>query len=123
MGGKNEMKVQEKADKAATEIKFANQTVRIHESGGYVHFHVDAEKLKVAVPAGIWFSAWEKISTQGIESWTYFDVETKTVLTIKTDRFRDLFKNQNEMTAEVFLKISKQEISDTFAALNKFTFG
>ena len=113
MGGKNETKIQDKVEKSSAQFSSGNQAVRIHESGGCVHFHVDAENLKASMPVATWFSAWERLSTQIPSIFRFYDTEKKTVLTVSTDLVND------KVEAEV--GIVSHEVGPTFTALNKFT--
>jgi hypothetical protein len=107
MGGANQFEAP-----ASVEAKGVIElgTVRIHESGGKVHFHADAQNLKVACPVASWFSAWEKIS-QTPGEWTFADVSTGvTVKTILKDGVLD---------AEII--VFPISVGDTYAQLQKFT--
>lgn len=58
-------------------------SLRIHESDKEVHFHDDANKLKVAVPSADMFSAWEKLSSGRKNKFKYVDRANGTELRIE----------------------------------------
>lgn len=81
MGGEREDVIEGGADGAPI------QNIRIHESGGQVHFHVDKSKppLKVAVPVATWWEAWQRLkSPQDYTEFRYIDHDNKSVLTVAT---------------------------------------
>jgi hypothetical protein len=53
-----------KGKTAKATVDSGGQSIRIHEDDktGQVHFHVDKEKLKVAMPVATWWKIWEKLS-------------------------------------------------------------
>lgn len=125
MGGERETfleSAEERAEKAkskagsATEsmgsLRGTNNPLRIHESGGEVHFHDDTAKLKAAVPCAAWFKAWDKLSSQP-QSWQFVDQKNKTVLTIDTKL------DNGSLEADVTL--SHLTVGTNFSALAKFT--
>ena len=77
MGGERETK-----GKAAVSTKpgaeFTSGDVRVHESGGEVHFHVSGEKLKVAVPVRMWYVAMEKLVSSPGEVFEFIDPDSET---------------------------------------------
>ena len=58
MGGKNERMI---------------DGIRVHESGGEVHFHDDTEGIRVAVPVADAYAAWQKLSDGLDTEFTYTD--------------------------------------------------
>jgi hypothetical protein len=111
MGGTNEFAAPAtvaKSIKAPVEIGQA----RIHESGGKIHFHADAQGLKVSVPVANWFSAWEGIS-QTPGEWTF--VDQNTAVTIAT-------KIENGIL-DAAINIFAIQTGTTYGALQKFTVG
>jgi hypothetical protein len=91
-------------------------TVRFHESKGEVHFHDDVNGLKVAVPSGTWYAAWQKLAAEG-GSWRYVDAAKQAAV------FVESWLNKRKVlrcTVEVQPIL---EISDEYAALQKFTEG
>jgi len=93
-------------------LRGTNNPLRIHESGGEVHFHDDTAKLKAAVPVSAWFKAWDKLSSQP-QSWQFVDQKNQTVLTIDTKL------DNGSLDADVTL--AKLAVGTNFSALNKFT--
>lgn len=125
MGGARETKVGAAAEKPGVTIgpKIAappppiktEQQVRIHENQGEVHFHVDNENLKVAVPSGEWYKAWEDIAKFPGREWSYVDKQRGTLLTVKSGII--------DGTLDAIVQIAKVSTGDTFAELEKFTVG
>jgi hypothetical protein len=114
MGGEREVNVASSVKNSAqSPIEIGN--VRIHESGGKVHFHSDAKNLKVAVPSAKWFEAWTKLS-QSPNKWSYVDHENKTAISVET-RFAGF--TGSLVDAEIIL--TPITIGDTFVKLQKFT--
>ncbi|MFA5766866.1 MAG: hypothetical protein WC919_03005 [Candidatus Paceibacterota bacterium] len=113
MGGERETTVSPTKAKNKTTIG----DIRIHEANGEVHFHADTAKLKVAVPSGVWYRDWTRLTDQG-GSCTFIDNERSTRLTVEVALRGDDF---SEIDAS--LSITKIAMSDTFKALHEFTTG
>jgi hypothetical protein len=88
--------------------------IRIHESDGDVHFHDDSSKLKVAVPCGVWFSAWLKLMVYG-GNFSYIDTDRGAMVQV------NVVTHDAVVDVETF--VEKIEVGDTFKAMQKFTFG
>lgn len=114
MGGERETVVESKK-KASGATKVGK--IRIHESGGQVHFHDDDAKLKVAVPVSSWFEIFQKVSTGGSE--TVIDPVNKTILLI-TVRSK---KMPTGYMLTALLSIDKCSPSPEFELLHLFTHG
>jgi len=91
------------------------QQVRFHENQGEVHFHVDAEKLKVAVPSGEWFNAWENLAKFPGREWSFVDKQRETLLTVKSGIVSG--------TLDAHVEITQIHTGNTFKELEKFTLG
>ena len=119
MGGEREVTVKTpaKVTKGSVDLLSGEQKIRIHESGGKVHFHVDAENLKVEIPVAEWFKAWQFLSkpSETEHQWMYADPEHGTVLSTTTS-----CKNQ---PLETEISIVKMDFGPTYSALQKFTMG
>lgn len=90
MGGINESVVAQKAQsesvvkqvppsaEASVPVAASNDIldIRMHVSGGEVHFHADDVGLKCAIPAADWFSVWNQISNRPNERITRIDKKT-----------------------------------------------
>ena len=111
MGGERETEAPasvSRRPKNATEIG----SVRIHESGGKVHFHADAQGLKVSCPVAKWFSAWDQIS-QIPGEWTFVDDNTAVGVVTKIENG----------ILDAAISVYAITVGDTFDKLQKFTGG
>jgi hypothetical protein len=86
--------------------------IRIHESGGEVHFHDDTTKLKAAVPVSEWFRAWQKLSSQP-QRQQFFDPKNNTTLVVET-RF-------DNGAVDAVITLSQMTTGTNFSELSKFT--
>lgn len=64
----------------APPVALGGQKIRMHESGGQIHFHDDAAGLKAGVPVGEMWGAWQRLLHLG--AWTYLDSEHGTLLAV-----------------------------------------
>ncbi len=118
MGGERETQVKSKpaGKSGSTEVS----SIRIHESGGEVHFHDDKRKLKVAVPVATWYEAMSLLLGQSpSDAWTYVDPVQNTALeaTLVVD------DNKKKPVFDISLEITAIELADDLAKLLKFTHG
>lgn len=114
MGGERETHVKSKPKSGSTEVG----ALRIHESGGEVHFHDDKRKLKVAVPVATWYDATSLLLAQRPgDAWTFVDPVQHTVLeaTLVID------DRKKKPVFDISLEITAIEVSDDLARLLKFT--
>ena len=88
--------------------------VRIHESGGQVHFHDDKNGLKVAVPAHEFWDAWNSLLGDGKR--TFIDPDKSTVLYLTNK----LGGSPNKPRISTILEIRKLEMDPSFEKLHKF---
>lgn len=90
--------------------------LRIHESGGCVHFHDDKAGRKVEVPVATWAKAWETLKNKAPDKWEYDNALQNTVLRVSTS-YDQLGK------LDVRASVEKREVDMTSAAkaLDKFT--
>lgn len=123
MGGEREETVTQKSKKSDGKTETVG-TVRFHESGGEVHFHDDANNLKVAIPVATWFNLWAKLNQQGLKGkkkkakMSFTDSKHKTVLNVQLNLVS--LKDQKP-TLEVYLTVDGIDVSDEYAKLNKLT--
>jgi hypothetical protein len=97
-------------------------SVRYHESKSQVHFHDDANKLKVAIPVATWYKAWTNLLSSLPNEWHYADVENGTVLHITLALKKANPKKERPMPRlDALMHIEKIEVSDEFSKLNKFS--
>lgn len=61
--------------------EFTRQKIRTHRANGEVHFHVDDEKLKVAVPAADAWSGWHRFYYM-LQPFVWRDEKHGTILVI-----------------------------------------
>lgn len=96
-----------------------DQHVRVHENQGQVHFHVDSENLKAAVPVATWYEAWQRLSTKPKESFVFSDETNGTILNVES--VLDVGAIGQPDTLDMRIKVKKINIGDTFAQLSKFS--
>ena len=96
-----------------------DQHVRIHENAGEVHFHVDSENLKAAVPVAVWYEAWQRLSTQPNESFVFSDQNNGTILTVQSVQVGGGLNQPDTLDMRIIVK--RVNIGDTFAQLSKFS--
>lgn len=116
MGGEREQVVQDKPGKRTpTEIQSQRgaQKIRIHESGGQVHFHDDKGNLKVAIATAKYWSKWEEIREGKLSLWTFQDPQNKSELKIQ----------RPSPDADITIAITAMADFPTFAALDTFAAG
>lgn len=95
------------------------QHVRIHENKGEVHFHVDAEQLKAAVPVAAWYEAWDELSCMPGKTFRYSDEANGTVLTVESALIGGGINQPDTLDAKI--RVEKITIGNTFKELSKFT--
>lgn len=119
MGGEREATVPVSSTTQTGEKKIG--TVRFHESkpDGEIHFHDDANQMKVAVPTATWYKLWELFSSGQKKKIKFIDAQQGTKLTVK--RSSKSSKGKKSLDAEI--KIESINVSGTFAALQTFTQG
>ena len=93
--------------------------IRIHESKGEIHFHVDSSNFKVAVPSGVWFQAWMRLMDQG-GSFTFVDAKRNTSVIATVEVTTD---GNDKSRVDAKLLIGEIETSDAFRTLHEFTIG
>jgi hypothetical protein len=81
MGGENEQTIP-KSGNGGAEAPIQTGTIRVHTSGGEVHFHDDASKLKAAVPVSLWYKVWEQLRSCQQRVWDYHDAQNGTLLSV-----------------------------------------
>lgn len=114
MGGKLEDEVETVRKPRGKSGSEAIGKIRFHESAGEVHFHDDAEKLKVAVPVHVWSDLWARLSSGGPDAGiAYLDAKNCAWLEV------ELVKKDGKVDA--VLLIEKVSFGDAFAKLQKFT--
>ena len=123
MGGQNEKIVTPPS--TGRVISLINGSVRIHENQGEVHLHDDLEKLKVAIPVGDFWNAWERcrtsMSTNNAPFATSRLVDTKnsTCAIIETQ----LHEVGTECRLQSTVKIIKIVIDPSYQQINDFAAG
>jgi len=129
MGGERETTIpQGKSSAGATAqstIIQGKQNVRIHENRTTkeVHFHVDQEKLKAAVPTAVWYKTWERISRELPSSWTYMDRKNNTSLTVAVSLvYNDQILEKKEIHAVIHVD-RVAAVNPVYSELEKFTEG
>jgi hypothetical protein len=96
------------------------QTIRIHESGGEVHFHDDKNHLKAAVPGALMFEQWMRLEDPTSPTADFFHVDRKnnSVLIIQVAYDRNLDTNEvikeMEISLYPFVDGGTNEVYDKF---------
>ncbi len=118
MGGERETTVEQKSPESQPKEESPQKVgkLRIHESGGKVHFHDDDRKLKVEVPVSEWWKAWDYLK-HAHRHWSYVDMANNSYLEIATD-----MSNGSGVKINTILDIQPIiYVSETYKELNKFT--
>lgn len=122
MGGEREDVIESKPAKSKAKAQDIGN-IRFHENNGEVHFHDDANNLKVAIPVAEWWQAWRRLRQNANQTlpftWTYHDVSRKTLLTIQSGL--NTFTFTSPYTVECNVQISTVEHGPVFDKLEKFT--
>lgn len=113
MGGVNESVVKNDVEDAMG----ACDGVRVHVSGGEVHFHDDVRKLKVAVPVSRWYAIWGKLRDLSMESATLIDPDRLTQVDIRVRVKR------GELSAKVSVSKCADSRAESFDALDRLAHG
>lgn len=137
MGGANETKVAQKSPaKSAGNCPHCDMaldaspasvigSVRVHESGGEVHFHDDKSENKVAMPVAVWYERYENLLAGSVDSVRYVDAVNKTLMTasLAIADPTDPAKRAGQKLVDLLIEISKIEISAEMSKIHKFTQG
>ena len=123
MGGEREKIVEQSKPVAAaagnlqSTIVQGTQTIRVHENKKEkaIHFHVDAEKLKTAVPPAKLYEEGKKIQAGG--NWPFIDHKNKTIMTITVAH-----DNQGNVEAAIHI-VPLQNVGPVFTELYRFIEG
>lgn len=133
MGGANETKVAQRSPaKASGNCPHCDMAldaspastigkVRIHESGGEVHFHDDKADNKVAMPVATWYDRYENLLAGG-DAIKYIDSVNKTLLIVSL-AITDPAKSGDPKVADLLIELSKIAISAEMSKIQKFTQG
>lgn len=95
MGGEREEVIKAekgRGKKETTQIEGTNQSIRVHENKGEVHFHDDDGGMKCAVPVSVWWKAWERLKNPtdtNAHTFTYTDTKNMTVLFLEVSNKPD----------------------------------
>jgi hypothetical protein len=96
-------------------------SIRYHESKSQIHFHDDANKLKVAIPVATWYKAWTTLVSSPNE-WRYVDIENGSILYVKLfSKKANEKKGRVHSTIDALLRIEKIDASEEFSKLNTFS--
>lgn len=104
MGGLREDVIETKST-TGTETETGDDTtdqkIRIHESGGEVHFHHDLTKMKVAVPVAEWHKAWATLKQGG--TFRFCDFKSMCYVKVRT-AIRDDKYSRRELYSTVTVR-------------------
>lgn len=113
MGGQYEDTIEKPSRSKGQAGQVTVSKIRIHESGGEVHFHDDDAKLKVAVPVHVWSAAWDGLRSGEQAKFGYIDTDKGTALTVA------LVADGGSVDVE--LAIDKVKFGTAYEKLNKFS--
>ena len=116
MSGEYEKEIESKPKgKSTAKVDIGDsQKLRVHVSGGEVHFHDDGKnKIKAAIPVAVWFAAWEKLRTLQTASWEFLDAGNDSRLSIAWDTG----------SQDVVVVLAPEATGDTFKKLDLLTRG
>lgn len=124
MGGERETVVAQKRPAKTATGEHTVGKIRIHESGGEVHFHDDARSLKVAIPTATWFSAWENLSCGKTKKFEYVDNVNKAIVTIRCGVLKSKKGKLKDKPAKeicAYIELDPVQFSNEFQSLSKFS--
>lgn len=87
------------------------QSIRQHMSNGQIHLHVDAEKLKVAIPVAEWFLVMRNL--RSLNPFTFIDSENNCVAYLRPYIYGGSF--------EIAIEIAPIAIGPRFNSMNAVT--
>lgn len=129
MGGERETFLEKNKD-SEEETSIAQEkgrSIRLHQSGGYIHFHDDAKKkLKCAVPVAVWWKAWERLrgATPGEpQEFSFVDAAEKTILIVVVKCLLDTSVGKYEYGLQTEISVYPCEPDKNYTELAKFTQG
>ena len=121
MGGERESVTEQKVETKTGETQVVG-SVRYHESKGQVHFHDDANGLKVEIPVASWYKAWMNLLSSLPGEFHYADVNLKTILHIKiVVKKANPKKSRPAPQIDALMHIERIETSFSFDKLNTFS--
>lgn len=121
MGGERETVAEQRVETPTGETEVIG-SVRYHESKGQIHFHDDANNLKVAIPVATWFRGWQHLLTGVPSEWNFVDVERNTLLHVQLAvKEAKPKKGRLKPRIDALLSISEVESTDEFSKLVKFS--
>jgi hypothetical protein len=116
MGGEREDTIaQVKNDDAGKEVKCGK--IRFHESQGEIHFHDDKNKLKVAIPSGVWFTQFQELTKNVPATIHYPDPKNGASLHVSTE-----YKKKKKRL-ELSMSLEELDVSEDLLKLQEFTEG
>lgn len=113
MGGERETELPQKTRKGSGNAETIGN-VRIHESGGEVHFHDDKNGRKVAIPVARWFELLER-AVQDVGRFEFVDRDNEAVLYVRV--------RMDGAKVDVELTIDKCKTTGDMKKLLAFTYG
>ena len=93
-----------------------HQPLRVHESGGEIHFHDDANGIRVNVPVADFFSAWEVLKNGEIRGPVRFTDKTNSTIV-------ELFPHMTYSTVDIVVKVRRVEFGANFLNIEKLVNG
>lgn len=113
MGGKDEFTTPAKTADGQT---IGN--IRIHESGGEVHFHDDQNRVKAAVPVPAMYEVWAKLRDGRQTKFKHKDLANRATLRIKVVRSK---KGPTDL--QVSVTPMEDAVTPEFSSFDQFISG
>lgn len=122
MGGERETVAEQRVQPEIGGDPVVVGTVRYHENKGQIHFHDDANKLKVAIPVSVWYRAWGNMCSSLPSEFHYADPDEGTVLHVALKlKKANPKKKRDRPQLDVLLHVEKLDMTEHFSKLNKFS--
>jgi hypothetical protein len=120
MGGDKEVMAQQRVetDKGTQAVG----KLRMHLNKGELHFHDDANKLKVAVPIAVWMKRWGEAVSASPSEFNVVDTTNKTRLNVRL-KLKDANPDKNRLVArlDAIAHIERVEMTDDFNKLHQYS--
>lgn len=105
-----------KAADGAEMMSPAGAKLRVHQSGGEVHFHDDAAGVKAALYTSDWWRAWETLRGQPDREFRHYDGANQSLLVVRTQAH-----GQGLDGIDVQISITKVPVGANYQKLAEFT--
>jgi hypothetical protein len=119
MGGDKETMAQQKVE--TEKGVHAVGSLRMHLNKGELHFHDDANKLKVAVPIAVWMKRWGEAVSTAPSEFNVVDIGNKTRLNVRI-KLKDAKPDKDRPPRlDAIAHIEQVEITEDFNKLHQYS--